>query len=74
MVIEAMVMTDQVNVPNLVGAELCMRRWQVIRETHRIPHGSPDYSSAGVVMGWTYRRGDGVRQPVAKFLAEELKR
>ena len=72
-VIEAMVMIDQVNVPNLVGTELLMRRWQVIREAHRISPGSPDYSSADIVMGWTYRRGDGMHQPLAKFVAEELK-
>ena len=50
-----------------------MRRWQVIREAHGISPGSPDYSSADIVMRWTCRRGDGMHQPLAKFVAEELK-
>ena len=72
-VMEALVMIDQVNVPNLVGAELLMRRWQVIREAHRISPGAPDYGAADIVMGWTYRRGDGVHQPLAKYVADEVK-
>ena len=72
-VMEAFIMIDQVNVPNLVGTELLMRRWQVIREAHRISPGAPDYSAADIVMGWSYRRGDGMHQPLARYVAEELK-
>ena len=32
--IEAFCMVDQVNVPNLKGCELLLRRWQLIREAH----------------------------------------
>ena len=72
-VMEAFIMIDQVNVPNLVGTELLMRRWQVIREAHHISPGAPDYSAADIVMGWSYRRGDGMHQPLARYVAEELK-
>ena len=72
-VLEALIMVDQVNIPNLTGAELLLRRCQLIREAHRISPGGPDYSSADIFMGWQYRRGDGVNQALAKFVADELK-
>ena len=72
-VLEAFIMIDQVNIPNLTGCELLLRRWQLIREAHRISPGSPDYSSADLVMGWKYHRGDGINQALAKFVAAELK-
>ena len=72
-VLEAFVMIDQINVPNLTGCELLLRRWQLIREAHRISPGAPDYSSSDIFMGWSYRRGDGVHQGLAKFVADELK-
>ena len=72
-VLEAFVMVDQVNLPNLTGCEVLVRRWQLIREAHRISPGSPDYSSADLFMGWAYRRGDGVNPALAKFVAGELK-
>ena len=71
--LEAFVVTDQLNVPNLKGCELLLRRWQLIREAHRISPGAPDYSSADVFMGWEYRRGDGVNPELARFVASELK-
>ena len=41
-VMEALVMIDQVNVPNLVDDGLRTRRWQVIRQAHRIsPSAAP---------------------------------
>ena len=47
---------------------------QVIREAHRISPGSPDYSSADVMMGWKYRRsGQGVDSELAAHVAQELK-
>lgn len=71
--LEAFVMNDQLNVPNLKGCELLMRRWQLIREAHRLSPGAPDYSASDVFMGWEYRRGDGVSPDLAKFVAGELK-
>ena len=72
-VLEAFVMVDQLNIPNLKGCELLVRRWQLIREAHRISPTSPDYSAADVFMGWAYRRGDGVEPSLAKYVADELK-
>ena len=71
--LEAFIMVDQLNIPNLKGCELLMRRWQLIREAHRLNPGAPDYSAADVFMGWEYRRGDGVNPELAKFVAAELK-
>ncbi|CAE7219985.1 ANK1 [Symbiodinium sp. CCMP2592] len=72
-VLEAMATVDQLNLPNLKGAELLIRRWQLIREAHRISPTSPDYSAADVFMGWAYRRGDGVDPSLAKYVAGELR-
>lgn len=72
-VLEALIMNDQVNIPNLRGAELLIRRWQLIREAHRLSPGSPDYSASDVFMGWEYRRGDGVSPDLARHVAAELK-
>ena len=66
-------MTDQYNVPNSKGIELVFRRWQLIREAHRLSPQTPDYSAADVMMGWEYRRGEGVHPELAKFVASELK-
>ena len=49
-VMEALVMIDQVNVPNLVDDELRTRRWQVIRQAHRSSRGAQDNASADIVM------------------------
>ena len=70
--IEAFAMVDQINLPNSKGIELLMRRWQLIREAHRLSPLNPDYSSADVFMGWQYRR-DGVNPELARFVAGELK-
>ena len=72
-VMEAFVTVDQVNVPNLKGCELLIRRWQLIREAHRISPTAPDYSAADVIMGWAYRKGDGVEPSLAKYVAGELR-
>ena len=73
-IFEAMLTVDQLNAPALQSAELVSRRMQVIREAHRISPGSPDYSSADIMMGWRYRRaGQGVDQELAAHVATELK-
>ena len=71
--IEAFATQDQINIPNSRGCELLIRRWQVIREAHRLNPSSPDYSASDIFMGWEYRRGDGVHTELAKFVATELK-
>eukprot|EP00439_Symbiodinium_sp_Y106_P030600 s4760_g3.t1 len=71
--LEAFCIIDQLNIPNLKGCELLLRRWQLIREAHRISPGAPDYSSADVFMGWEYKRGAGVNPALAKYVASELK-
>ena len=71
--LEAFAMSDQLNLPCSKGIELLLRRWQLIREAHRISPGAPDYSSSDVFMGWEYRRGEGVHPDLAKFVASELK-
>lgn len=73
-ILESMLTVDQINAPALQSAELLCRRMQVIREAHRISPGSPDYTSADVMMGWRYRRsGQGVVQELAAHVASELK-
>ena len=73
-VLEALICVDQLNVPSLQGAELVVRRMQVIREAHRISPSSPDYSAADHFMGWKYRKsGQGVDSELAQHVANELK-
>ena len=70
-VVEAFVMTDQLNLPNLKGGELLLRRWQLIKEAHRISPMSPDYSSSEFFMGWD--RESGVQSGLSKHVSEKLK-
>ena len=70
-VLEAFIMTDQLNLPNLKGGELLLRRWQLIKEAHRIAPHSPDYSSAEHFMGWD--RESGVQTDLSKYVSERLK-
>lgn len=47
--LEAFSMNDQLNLPNSRGIELLMmRRWQLIREAHRISPGAPDYGRVSI--------------------------
>ena len=71
--LEAFATVDQINIPNSRGCELLLRRWQLIREAHRLNPAAPDYSASDVFMGWEYRRGDGVNPELARFVAAELK-
>ena len=73
-ILESLISVDQLNVCALQGAELVVRRMQVIREAHRISPSSPDYSSAEYYMGWKYRRGaHGVDSELSQFVAGEMK-
>ena len=69
-VIEAFVMVDQVNLPNLKGGELLLRRWQLIKEAHRICSTQPDYSASDHLMGWEL--DSGVVQSLTKHVSEQL--
>ena len=70
-VIEALVMVDQVNLPNLKGGELLLRRWQLIKEAHRISPMAPDYSASDHFMGWPQESG--VNPALSKHVSEQLK-
>ena len=70
-VIEAMVMVDQLNVPNLKSGELLLRRWQLIKEAHRLSPQAPDYSASDFFMGW--EQESGVQQSLSKYVADQLK-
>lgn len=70
-VLEAMVMVDQLNVPNLKSGEMILRRWQLIKEAHRISPAAPDYSSSDFFMGWEVEAG--ANQSLSKYVAERLK-
>ena len=70
-VIEAFVMVDQVNLPNLKGGELLIRRWQLIKEAHRLSPLAPDYSAADLFMGW--QQESGVQQTLAKHVSDQLR-
>ena len=55
-ILDAMVSTDQLNLPALQSAELAARRLQLVEEAHRISPSSPDYSASDHFMGWTGRQ------------------
>ena len=71
-VLDAIIQVDQLNAPNLLSAELLARRWQLIKEAHRINPASPDYNAADFFMGWRHKRA-GVGQALNRFVAEEVK-
>lgn len=70
-IMEAFVMTDQINLPNTKGGELILRRWQLIKEAHRISPMAPDYSSSDYFMGWQMDLG--VNQSLAKHVSDQLR-
>ena len=70
-VIEALVMVDQVNLPNPKGGELLLRRFQLIREAHRIAPHAPDYSASDIFMGWQTELG--IQQSLTKHVSEQLR-
>ena len=72
-ILGALTMIDQVNLPNLVGGELLVRRIALIREAHRISPGAPDYSASDHFMGWGRRReGGGIAPALSRHVATEL--
>ena len=70
-VLEAMAMTDQLNIPNLKSGELILRRWQLIKEAHRLSPSAPDYSASDFFMGWEIESG--ANQDLSKYVSERFK-
>ena len=62
-VLDAMTCLDQLNLPSLQSAELCVRQLQLIEEAHRL---SPDYYAADHFMGWAARQHGAVVAPKLK--------
>jgi hypothetical protein len=73
-VFQTLACVDQLNLPNIAGVELLMRRRALIRESHRLSPSSPDYSDAHHYMGWSRRREAGATHTgLTKFVAEQLR-
>ena len=70
--LDRFLMIDQLNLPNLSGAELLIRRYQLIKEAHRISPQNPDYSASDVFLGWGNER-DGIDKALSRHAATELK-
>jgi len=75
-VLQLLSTVDQVNLPNLAGVELLVRRRALIREAHRLNPASPDYTGAHHFMGWQRRREagatfGGLTQYVASAMRDE---
>ncbi|CAK0792708.1 unnamed protein product, partial [Prorocentrum cordatum] len=49
----------QCNLPNLVGAELLVRRKSVLEEARSSSPSDPDYSALDIMMGWAETQGMG---------------
>ena len=71
--LDALGCIDQLNLPNLKGAELLARRYQLIKEAHLLSATSPDYSAADIFMGWSSSRG-GVASTLQNYASEELRK
>ena len=69
--LDAFMTIDQVNIANLMGFEILVRRYQLIKEAHRISPQNPDYSAADVFMGWGSRR-HGIMPALNAFVSKEL--
>ena len=73
-VLTALLCVDQLNVANLVGAEILARRRAVIIEAHRVAPGNPDYSASEIMMGLGSRAGgSSIEEALQKFTAKKLK-
>ena len=73
-ILERMTTIDQLNVTNLVGTELAVRRIQLIEEAHRGNPGQPSYEGAEYWMGTRRRRAGVLINPVlSKHVAEEVR-
>ena len=65
---------DQCNLPNLVGAELLVRRKSVLEEAHASSPSNPGYSAADIMMGWAETRGTGsTPDALMSYTANRLK-
>ncbi|CAK0827108.1 unnamed protein product [Prorocentrum cordatum] len=73
-VLNALQCIDQCNLPNLVGAELLVRRKSVLEEAHASSPSNPDYSAADIMMGWAETRGTGsTPESLMSYTANRLK-
>ena len=70
--LDAMFEVDQLNAPNLLSAEILARRWQLIKEAHRVNPGNPNYQAPDHSMGWKHRR-TGVARELTSYVAEQVK-
>ena len=72
--LEMMCCQDQLQVCNLVGAELSVRRLQLIEEAHFVSPSAPSYDGAEHWMGTGRRRGGILVSPsLSKVVAEKVK-
>ena len=72
--LQTLASVDQLNLPNLAGVELMIRRRALLREAHRVSPSSPDYTAAQHYMGWSRRRDAGaVDDALNKHVAERLR-
>ena len=73
-ILESLTTVDQLNICCPQGAELLVRRMQVIREAHRISPSNPDYSASDHMMGWRYKKGGQILDSaLAAHVASELR-
>ncbi|CAK0810777.1 unnamed protein product, partial [Prorocentrum cordatum] len=73
-VLNALQCIDQCNLPNLVGAELLVRRKSVLEEAHASSPSNPDYGAADIMMGWAETRGTGsTPESLMSYTANRLK-
>ncbi|CAK0905525.1 unnamed protein product, partial [Prorocentrum cordatum] len=73
-VLNALQCIDQCNLPNLVGAELLVRRKSVLEEAHASSPSNPDYSAADIMMSWAETRGTGsTPESLMSYTANRLK-
>ncbi|CAK0873426.1 unnamed protein product [Prorocentrum cordatum] len=73
-VLNALQCVDQCNLPNLVGAELLVRRKSVLEEARASSPSNPDYSAADIMMGWAETRGTGsTPESLMSYTADRLK-
>ena len=72
--IEMLVCFDQVQVCNLAGCELLIRRLQLIEEAHVLSPGAPSYEGSEHWLGTGRRKGGVLVAPaLAKHVAEKVR-
>lgn len=73
-ILYSLLCVDQLNVANLVGAEIACRMRSVIVEAHALSPSNPDYSASEEIMGLGGRRGAASILPtLANYTARRLR-